>query len=428
MINHFRKFANSLKRKILTVCFKEEQPAAAEVNIQDGCEALPPKRMGLCLVCDRPITEPRCSFHSSRSNFLFSTGADAGRYDNDMGCGDIYLWACCGAREPSQVNGGSESPPPRSPGCVTLPDHKRTASIVILCSNDRTKQMHVVKSVFEDAGIHLNIHSLDADLNFLAEADCVICIVDFEDHHAGIRLIQTFEMGGVNVPYSIFAEGAQLNQLSIQAESATSISPTDLLESGLECLRRAPHVDPWSPDVFISYPRCERVLVDEYVHSFSSRFLCWYDKIMLAPGVVWANEIFRGISNTKIFLLIVTQQTPDPTYCWRELEAALKAGKTIIVACHGETLSRIYAALGVEERELRSIQFTGLWDEEKNLALTVVGQSNIALLKPIPAGRTYRDVLNHIWGVTNLIADLLKENAPTVVDLRAKWQEMRAAH
>lgn len=76
-------------------------------------------------------------------------------------------------------------------------------------------------------------------------------------------------------------------------------------------------------DIFISYSRREVGFVDELTgHLEKEQFNVWLDYRSLVPGKPWEEQIFQGIANSNIILLVVSKSSmasDNVEYEWRRV-------------------------------------------------------------------------------------------------------------
>ncbi|MCL2357759.1 MAG: toll/interleukin-1 receptor domain-containing protein [Defluviitaleaceae bacterium] len=84
-------------------------------------------------------------------------------------------------------------------------------------------------------------------------------------------------------------------------------------------------------DVFISHSSKNKTLADAICHILEKNGVkCWIAPRDVAPGAEYAEELMRGIENSKIFLLIFSKDSNVSGPVAKEVESAFRYGKTVI--------------------------------------------------------------------------------------------------
>ncbi|HEY3887357.1 MAG TPA: toll/interleukin-1 receptor domain-containing protein [Caulobacteraceae bacterium] len=310
-----------------------------------------------CILCERAPSETgnhECRFHSGKASFLFSTGADF--RNQELAYRDIYLWSCCGRRVPSTMesSGSREAPPERagiSP-CATAQRHLLASRVAVIASGALIDQIRSALPVFAAHG--LDVEPYDDETwraRSIAESpDAVVLLDAGQADGAFVEHIREFTDNGI--PLLVFTDPDRGDGTELQAMRLTDFTVGSLLMAIKQALRSRYIPDaPWVPDIFFSYTRRDGAIAESYIEEFSNNVLCWFDKNVLLPGVRWASEIFSAVDKSKYFFLMVTPNTPEPTYCWIELERALNAGKTIFAVAHGDSQSKFLQAVRMAESD-----------------------------------------------------------------------------
>lgn len=84
-------------------------------------------------------------------------------------------------------------------------------------------------------------------------------------------------------------------------------------------------------DVFISYSHKNKQVADAIVTAMENHNIkCWYAPRDVRPGRSWAGAITDAIEQSKIFVLIYTEDSNQSQQVTNEVTLAVKSGKTII--------------------------------------------------------------------------------------------------
>ena len=84
-------------------------------------------------------------------------------------------------------------------------------------------------------------------------------------------------------------------------------------------------------DVFISYSHKNKQVADAIVTAMEYHNIkCWYAPRDVRPGNTWAGSITEAIEQTKIFVLIYTEDSNQSQQVTNEVTLAVKEGKAII--------------------------------------------------------------------------------------------------
>ena len=293
----------------------------------------------VCIRCGSDNSS--CSFHSGEASIAFSTGADA--RSPDMAYRDVYTWSCCGKHEPSEVIDGIERPPSRKSGCCEAAAHLFQAKVTFVTGSDVFGLFEGSNATFVRAGIDVDFISLDKfvpESGLWAESAAVCFLLGQEFHEEAMRKSEALREGNPSIPIVIFSDPDHVNGWRIQALSSHGMTPEILSNAVHRAIRWGARPNLlWSPLIFLSYSRVDASVMQSWVDRLNRMERpCWVDKQMLAPGVDWSDEIETGIRSSENFVMILTKNTPRPTYCWKELEIARAAGKPlIIVAFDGQS-------------------------------------------------------------------------------------------
>jgi hypothetical protein len=86
-----------------------------------------------------------------------------------------------------------------------------------------------------------------------------------------------------------------------------------------------------APDVFISYCAEDKTIADAACAILErERIRCWIAPRDVQPGVEYAESIMRGITNSRIFVLVFSSKTNRSPHVRREVERAVSKGKIIV--------------------------------------------------------------------------------------------------
>lgn len=84
-------------------------------------------------------------------------------------------------------------------------------------------------------------------------------------------------------------------------------------------------------DVFISYSHVDYQMANAICHRFEAEGIrCWYAPRNIEPGREWAEAIVDGLYNSKVMVLIFTEESNVSVQVLREVDNAVSAGVTII--------------------------------------------------------------------------------------------------
>ena len=92
------------------------------------------------------------------------------------------------------------------------------------------------------------------------------------------------------------------------------------------------------PKVFISYSRKDRQFVEYLAERLNNHGVeTWIDIQQIAPGEMWQNELKRGVENSDLFLVVLSENYISSA--WTSIELALASNKKIIPLKISELLS-----------------------------------------------------------------------------------------
>ena len=84
-------------------------------------------------------------------------------------------------------------------------------------------------------------------------------------------------------------------------------------------------------DVFVSYSHKNKKVADAIVFAMEEhKIKCWYAPRDVLPGNSWAASITDAIEQTKIFVLVYTEDSNQSRQVTNEVTLAVKEGKTVI--------------------------------------------------------------------------------------------------
>ena len=86
-----------------------------------------------------------------------------------------------------------------------------------------------------------------------------------------------------------------------------------------------------TPDVFISYSSKQDILAHKVVKTLTDKGIsCWIAPDSISPGSDYAEEISKGIGNTKITVLVLTPDAERSKWVRKEVGASIGAGHILI--------------------------------------------------------------------------------------------------
>ena len=86
-----------------------------------------------------------------------------------------------------------------------------------------------------------------------------------------------------------------------------------------------------SVDAFVSYATPDRAITMALVEDLESRGLkCWVAPRDVQGGSKYAEVILKALSESKVFLLVFSENSNNSEHVQREVERALNASKTIV--------------------------------------------------------------------------------------------------
>lgn len=84
-------------------------------------------------------------------------------------------------------------------------------------------------------------------------------------------------------------------------------------------------------DVFISYSRKDRVIADEICNAFNQVGITYFiDRSGILSGEQYTETIIPAIKNARFILYLMSENSSESTWTWREISYAEKLGKRII--------------------------------------------------------------------------------------------------
>jgi hypothetical protein len=360
-----------------------------------------------CILCDQTIDDKSrfapCNFHPGKYAFVFSTGADAGRYDSNMGYRDIYFWSCCGKREASQIDPGCrEEPPLRVPGCATAPNHVWQANILITASESLIQAANEMLPRLKEEGLIGSLLPFDEFSTDKANAfDVLVFLLCEPDNSDAISLTQDVRRAFPDLPIVIFSEPDRLDGWKLQADSLLNISEVRVRDAAMSAIRcrYLPKLS-WHPRTFFSYTRKDAATAERYVDELSRmERACWFDRNILISGVEWSTEISRGIQASDLFVLLLTPNTPNPTYCWLELALARREGKPVFVIPYDGSVEKLHAIPDFNDRKWVTCILKPSFQSPIEVAVDSVSDPSCVVFRNIPSDLKYEDELSVIWSI-----------------------------
>lgn len=309
-----------------------------------------------CLLCGKTVathSDGDCHFHAGAPWRAFSTGAVA--RDPDMAYRDIYVWPCCGRHEPSELHAGGERPP-RGGGCAFALAHMLTADVALVATDEWRVLAEAADQVFREAGLKISLVDLaEFHPQEMREADIVCFLLGGPHHETAMAATEALSAADPNKPVVIFSDPDRVDGWRLQASSAAGLAPDMMRDAIIRALRWSRRMaDGWSPLIFLSYARADAGVLQGWLHQIAQMERpCWVDTHMLSPGVDWSSEIESGIEASEHFVMVLTENTPHPTYCWKELEIARRCDKPIVIAAFDGQADRVLTAPGEAERDWR---------------------------------------------------------------------------
>ncbi len=333
-----------------------------------------------CLLCESDGRSFTCSFHPGNRSFWHSSGDD-----RDDPYRDAYVWSCCGRIAFSTLANTDdlrELRPVRSAGCASAERHLFAARVALVFSLEFAGLAEETVGMLAQNGIRTELlHYESFDQQPVHDCDLIVILHD-SDERTLVKRLGTQFLANAEKNIVIFSSPEKLNTYEVEVQSTHGLAAHTIFEAVRQALRK-PHrpINEWQPDVFVSYTRSNRKLATAYSAAITLRM--WIDTRMLAPGVRWSTEILSGIQKSSLFFLIITPDTPEPTYCWLELADAIKSEKPIFVVCHGDTEGRLLQATGTTVSEWEQVRMKDPYETgDLLLRRAFVNKSSVTLLPP----------------------------------------------
>lgn len=247
-----------------------------------------------------------------------------------------FLYSCCSTwMNDDRVVADSEY----SEGCSQAKSH--IFSVRVLClveSNARPLAEETAHSLAEMGDFELLIADI-ATFDGHVESDiaAVALITGNATKERSMAIADGIRKGCPDIALTIFSDPNDLNGWRLQASGADGLDAEAMRTSLIQGLQHRAGISQLpSKPFFLSYTRANIDIAREWAADIvKGAGQCWADWEMLAPGVEWSAEIENGIGGCRAFLLVLTEQTPDQTYCWRELRLAREAGAEITIVADG---------------------------------------------------------------------------------------------
>lgn len=84
-------------------------------------------------------------------------------------------------------------------------------------------------------------------------------------------------------------------------------------------------------NIFISYSRCDSARAEEFVTVFNQLGVtCWLDRKSVQVGEIWREEVVKGITESDLFLILLSADSIISDSVRRELDIAESCHKRII--------------------------------------------------------------------------------------------------
>lgn len=354
----------------------EDEAAGSQLLLQ-----LRAKRLTIpescCPLCEEAKSERSgCSFHPG-THVTGSARNAANPYR------EIYYWTCCGEKTLESSYPPREGPPHRHPGCAFRSSHLNTARVTLIYTPEYLSRLESLAAFLERRGILANALPLENYLSDARPADVVVLFVGGGDEGQAVKMSENSIDKAGDVPVVVYCDSALANAFQLQVTLTDTVSDNAVYEGIRQALRRRyfPRHG-WQPDVFISYTRKSARLADLYAGYMHLSY--WLDTDVLAPGVRWSTEIFTGIEKSRLFFLVVTPETPEPTYCWLELQEALSRKKKIFAVCHGDTEHKLFQATSTRPEDWREDTIKGPHDSPVRIRVSHINDVSLTLFDATP--------------------------------------------
>lgn len=308
----------------------------------------PKNEAPVCILCRRTAEEDdgRCRFHTGSlvDNSELITGAivawgAAGNVDPEAVKTmqeNTFTHSCCKKFSMVKAEGEELS---LERGCREARAHLFSADILCIVSD-------AVRALVENeigamrAGKQFNptLASFDDYRERLApNIACVVIVTDSEAHDRSAAIADEIVAARPDIALTIFADPANLDGWRLQAASSEGLTAKAIEAAVVASLRQSLGTSLTAPmPVFLSYTRTDLAVARFWAQDLANGVgQCWADWDMLPPGAEWSNAIVDGIAGCKTFVLLLTDNTPEETYCWKELHEARKAGARIRIAANG---------------------------------------------------------------------------------------------
>jgi TIR domain-containing protein len=314
------------------------------------------QQRSICVLCgqhlDSEAAKQICSFHPGTPSFVFSTGADTRDYQ--MGYRDIYVWSCCGKREPSRIVGANEILPLPSPGCISHPNHRAKASACIVFADQWEGFCRASQASLSERGIETEFINVESLALSKIDTDCLAFVLGDPRHEQAMTIADDLRKANPNLPMVIFSDPDRIDGWRLQASNSAGLTENQFTTAIFDAVRsRYTLEDGWIPRLFFSYSRTDDQKMSELVHSLSRmERACWVDKHILAPGIDWSWEIDRAIARSDLFVMLLTKNTPLTTYCWNELAVARASKKPVFVIAYDNAELKLKNAPSEKDRAL----------------------------------------------------------------------------
>ena len=139
-------------------------------------------------------------------------------------------------------------------------------------------------------------------------------------------------------------------------------------------------------DVFISYSRRDEAFIKQlYQRLTSNGISAWYDRVEIKPGEQWRESIVNGITNSKVFMLVLSPDSTKSDPVRREISLAQDANKTFVPILWRQTdfpNTIKYQLAGIQYIDFQETASDENFAKAVNAASRLLGQESIEEVMP----------------------------------------------
>ena len=296
-------------------------------------------------------------------------------------------WSCCGAF--ASLDDDGSLPSASKDGCRESNTHKVDVKFLVVASQNWSKNEAECRAALAAAGAVVEFVSFDDfSVEHALGYDAVSFVSEVSEAEHVAEYSEALNNADPDMVQVIFSDPDRIDGWRLQALASGELTPAQFSQTLISTFRHS--ATPSAPEsfaCFISYTRRSAEVMERFNRNFGAKV--WVDIERLSPGVDWSNEIVDGIKGSYRFLLLLTPEMPEQTYCWRELRMARKEGKLVIVATRHDLVHRFFDADGSCEADFTPLYLPPTeWNPQDSLDGRVVDSYTMVLVDNVETPKT----------------------------------------